>query len=289
MTTQKNILITGSSRGIGFLTAKELLRRGHRVTATMRDPNGRNSDPSRELVEFANEWNGDLKIAELDVTDDKSVANVIQEIDRGDPIDVLLNNVGVMPVGVTEAFTPTQLQEMFDVNFLSIARTIRATLPHMRARKSGLIISMSSSAGRVAIPYFGVYCATKWAMEAYCESLNYELEGSGVRSILVEPSAHKTDLVGTSPMPVDQECVSSYGPIAEGGDRILNMFEVTFAENNPINNAQNVADKLAELIDMKEPPLRTAVGADMGVQSINDAAQPFQGALIQSLKSVYAA
>lgn len=94
-----------------------------------------------------------------------------------------------MPVGLTEGFTMEQAKDLFDVNVYGVMHLTRAVLPAMRARKSGLVISLSSVAGRFGMPFFGLYCASKWAMEAYCESLHYELEPFGVESVLVEPVA----------------------------------------------------------------------------------------------------
>lgn len=288
MSKKKNILITGSSRGIGFLTAKELLSRGHRVIATMRDPMGRNLEASNALVALEKELGARLEIVELDVTKDHSIEQILPALNQEKDIDVLINNVGVMPVGVTEAFSVRQLQEFFDVNFFSVVRTSRALLPFMRQRNTGLIINLSSTAGRLAYPYFGVYCATKWAMEAYTEAMDCELEGSGVRSILVQPSGHNTDLVSTSPGPDDTVCVDSYGARSNGGEHLLGMFKSMFEDNEPINDPQNVAEKLADLVEMKQPPLRTTLGIDQGVQEINDAVLPFQNAIIDLLKPVYA-
>ncbi len=290
MSARKKILITGASRGIGRLTVEALLEEGHGVVATMRDPAGRNADVVNDFQELAQGNSGSLTVLEMDVTDDASVSSAIREAEAGGPIDVLINNAGAMPVGVTEGYTVDQVKGLFDLNLYSIVRTSRAILPGMRARGEGLIINLSSSAGRLSIPYFGLYCASKWAMEAYVESLGVELAGTGVEAVLVEPSGHKTDLVATSEAPADAAVVAGYGARARGGERLLAMFNETFAAGEAINDAGNVARVIADLIDQPSPrPVRTAVGEDMGVAAINAATQPIQNGLVEALRPVFAA
>jgi len=167
-------------------------------------------------------------------------------------------------------------------------RTTRAVLPGMRTRRCGLLVHLSSAAGRLAIPFFGIYCASKWALEAYAESLHYELEAFNIDSILVEPSGHATELVDTAPAPDDSHRAVEYGEFAGGRDRLLGMFRDMFAQGDAITDAQNVADKIVELVEMERPrPIRTQVGADMGVAAVNTCAAPIQVQLIEGLKPVY--
>lgn len=289
MTTRKTVLITGASRGIGLVTARTLLEDGYHVFAGMRAPETRNLKAAAELKHLAAHSTGKLTILDLDVTSDESVERAIAIALSNGPIDVLVNNAGVMPVGVTEAFTLTQLKDLFDVNVYGIARTSRAVLPSMRQRKSGLIINLSSAAGRLSLPFFGIYCSSKWAMESYTETLNLELEGSGVEAVIIQPSAHRTDLVATSPSPNDTDRASAYGTMAEGGDRLLGMFQSAFDQNADVNDAGNVATAIQALIEMESPrPVRTVVGEDMGVDAINAAVAPFQTGLVEQLKGIYA-
>lgn len=288
MSNLKTVLITGASRGIGLLAAKALAARGHYVYASMRDIKGRNKSAAEKLQAWAGKNKLSLEPIELDVTDDQSVNTAISKIEAQRPLDVLVNNAGAMPTGLTEAYTLEQAQQNFDVNMFGIMRTSRSALPHMRARKSGLLISLSSAAGRFAMPFFGIYCASKWAMEAYCEALHYELEPFGIESVIIEPSGHGTDLVKTSPAPADKKCVEAYGPMAGGRESLLGMFQDMFDLGDPGTDANNVATKIVELVEATSArPIRTQVGHDMGVSAVNDAVAPIQAELIKGLKPVY--
>ncbi|GAB1260184.1 SDR family oxidoreductase [Aurantivibrio plasticivorans] len=284
----KSVIVTGASRGIGELTAKLLATKGHTVYATMRDVKGRNAERAQRLKQWATQSNVNLGVVELDVTSKTSITSAVTTIEENGPIDVLVNNAGIMPVGVTEAFSIEQTKELFDVNMFGLAATSQAVLPSMRNNKSGLIINISSAAGRLAIPYFGIYCASKWAMEAYSESLNYELAPFNIQSVLVEPSGHATELVNNAPSPSIDSTIEQYGPHANGREKLLGMFTDLFEQGNADNDAQNVADRICDLIEMEGPrPIRTQVGDDMGVAAINDATAPVQAGLIEQLAQVY--
>ena len=289
VSSPKSVVITGASRGIGLLTAKSLLSQGYHVFAGMRAPETRNKKAADELTALDNTNAGKLTILDLDVTSDESVERAITTALSYGPLDALVNNAGVMPVGITEAFTMTQIKDLFEVNVYGVARTARAALPAMRKQGSGVIINISSAAGRLSLPFFGIYCSSKWAMESYVETLNLELEGTGVEAVIVQPSAHRTELVASSPAPNVTDRASAYGAMSQGGDRMLGMFQSAFDQNAEINDAQNVADAIQRLIEQDGPrPVRTVVGEDMGVDGINQAVAPFQNGLIDQLKGVYA-
>jgi len=207
----KTVLVTGASRGIGWLTAKTLATKGFIVIAAMRETEGRNSESAIELRNWALQHGFNIDIVQMDVTREDEVNQVIGQITNKHNIDIVVNNAGAMPVGITEGFSLQQMRAHFDVNFFGAVSVTRAVLPQMRNRRSGLIIHISSSAGRLAIPYFGLYCAGKWALEAYAESSHYELEPYGIESVLVEPSGHSTDLVDTAPKPADTKRIEEYG------------------------------------------------------------------------------
>lgn len=283
MNNCKNTLITGASRGIGLLTAKTFAKAGHHVIASMRDIKGHNASIATDLGQWATDQGYSLEVIELDVTSENSVNSAIQSLEQRLNIDVLINNAGIMPCGITEAYTPEQMTACFDVNVVGVARTCRAVLPYMRTRKSGLMIHLSSSSGRLAMPFFGLYCASKWALEALAESMHYELASFGIESIIVEPGGHGTDLIQNPPAPSDADCIASYGEIAKAPANIVDMFKGVFAQGNASTDAQNVADQLTALVDMdSERPIRTTVGHSMGVDQINTSTAPLQAEFIQS-------
>lgn len=287
MFKQKTVLITGASRGIGLLTVKTLGQAGHYVVAAMRDIAGKNKDNAEALREWSKQCSGLIEVIEMDITDERAVNAGIQSLEQRLTIDVLINNAGVMPVGITEAYTPAAVRDCFDTNVIGALHTSRAILPFMRKRKSGLLIHVSSTAGRLAIPYFGVYCASKWALEALVESMHYELESFGIESIIVEPGGHATDLISNPPAADDSNCILSYGAKAEYPHKMIAIFKDMFADENPITNAQNVADEINALIAMTDKrPIRTTVGNDMGLNAINKEVAPIQAELIESLQPV---
>ncbi|MCK5943893.1 MAG: SDR family NAD(P)-dependent oxidoreductase, partial [Planctomycetes bacterium] len=167
----RTIVLTGCSSGFGLLAAERFARNGDRVYATMRDPAGRNAEAAGRLTDLAERERLQLHVVDLDVCSDASVeAAAGQILAAGHPPDVLVNNAGQMFTGVTEAFDAAELARQFDVNVVGPHRMHRAFLPAMRARGSGLCIEISSIAGRLAVPFFGVYHASKWALEGYSQA-----------------------------------------------------------------------------------------------------------------------
>lgn len=289
MSDTKTILITGTSRGIGLLAASSLAQNGHRVYALMRNLEDKNQSVVAKFNSLSAKANGEIIPLELDVTNEEQCKSVINTIASHGNIDALINNAGQMPVGVTEAFSNAQIRECFDVNFHGLINTTNTVLPFMRQLGHGRLIHMSSSAGRVALPFFGVYCASKWAVEAYAESVHYEVESFGIESCIVEPSGHATDLVNTAPRPNNIDRQNQYQHLAKGGDRMLQMFEQSFAKQEPETDAQNVADCLVTLVEQTDKlPLRCQIGSDMGVERINEVVAPVQNQLINQLAPIYA-
>jgi NAD(P)-dependent dehydrogenase (short-subunit alcohol dehydrogenase family) len=171
MDSKQVVLVTGSSTGFGRLMVETLARRGHIVFATMRDPAGRNAANASEIRALAAKESLPLHILELDVTNDASVEQaVLASVEQAGRIDVAINNAGYVLVGLAEAVTTEQAQQIMDTNFFGSVRVNRAVLPYMRRQRSGLLLHISSGAGRVIFPSFGFYSATKFALEALAES-----------------------------------------------------------------------------------------------------------------------
>lgn len=283
--SSKTILITGCSSGFGRLTAETLARQGHCVYAGVRDPDRRNSAAAEELRNLAVAENLDLQLVDLDVTRSESIdAAVGAVIGRQGRIDVLVNNAGVMNVGITEAYTPDQVRRQMDVNFLGPVQLDRAVIPWMRKQKSGLLVHVSSLAGRLVFPYFGIYCASKFALEAVAESYRYELSAQGIDSVIVEPGPFGTALIARSTKPADAERLNEYGDVAQLPGNMLASFE-TFYQSDDAVDPQVVADDIARLVDMPREvrPMRTVSGLDYGVRELNARIDPIQRGLLETL------
>lgn len=268
------VLITGTSTGFGRLISTTLARSGYTVFASMRDITGRNLQNAAELEELARKENLRLHVVEMDVTEDASVARAVdQVIQVAGAIDVVVNNAGTAYFGLVETFTIEQTKALFETNFFGSLRVNRAVLPHMRKRRSGLIIHMSSVAGRLVLPSMGIYCATKFALEAMAETLRYELSQLGVDSITVEPGPYPTAIFGNGVEPADLARAADYGTLAEVPQKVSGTLAAAQT------NSQDVADRIMQLIEMPAGtrPLRTILGMEQ-FQAINDVALQIQTA-----------
>lgn len=280
----KTVLITGSSNGFGYLSALTLARNGFNVWATMRDINGKNKTKKEELENFATKENIAITIAELDVTSDKSTQDLVERIliEEQNGIDVLVNNAGVMYVGITEAYSLEQVQEQFDTNFFGVIRTSKAFLPLLKRSIDGLIINISSLAGRLVFPYFGIYCASKFALEAYSESLKYELKPLGVDVSVIEPGPYPSGLLYSGPKEVDNTALKSYGEMADVPKAMLQNFE-QFYKSDSSPNPQEIPNAILNLIKMQNGnrPIRQAVGIDYNTNDLNNRTSSIQENLIK--------
>ena len=175
---KKTVLITGTSSGFGKMTAKLFAKNGWNVIATMRQP--------REQTDLVD--TNDVLVTRLDVQDRDSIGKAIEAgIARFGRIDALINNAGFGLFGVFEATSREKIQEQFDVNVFGVMDVTRAILPHFRKNKGGLIINVSSGAGIFALPMISLYCASKFALEGFSESLSYELASQNIVVKIVEP------------------------------------------------------------------------------------------------------
>lgn len=278
----KHILITGCSSGFGFDAAKHLAGKGHHVIATMRSVNGKNQEKATALRQFATENQLRIDVVELDVTSDESVSSAVNPLPE---VDVVINNAGSGFGGPVEAFTSQQILDQLDLNVVGTVRVAKAVLPKMRKQGSGLIIQVSSTAGRAAFPGFGVYHASKWGLEGISEAMRYELAPLGIDVVLVEPGPFSTNFFGNMIQSEDAEVAAAYthvGEFSEGfGKQVTAMFEDENAPTDPM-----IVVKLFEtLIDMPagRRPLRTIAGLDFGFQALNDAVEPIRKAGLEGM------
>jgi NAD(P)-dependent dehydrogenase (short-subunit alcohol dehydrogenase family) len=216
MNSKQVVLITGSSTGFGRLFADTLARKGHTVFATMRDPGGRNAKNASEIRVLAEKDSLPIYVLELDVTDDASVERAVDAVvAKAGRIDVAINNAGYYVSGLAEATTTEQAQRLMDTNFFGTVRVNRAVLPHMRRQRSGVVMHISSGAGRVVLPSGGFYCASKFALEALAESYHYELAALGIESVIVEPGPYETPVFGNTATAADEARTNTYGTVKE--------------------------------------------------------------------------
>jgi NAD(P)-dependent dehydrogenase (short-subunit alcohol dehydrogenase family) len=276
----KTILITGASSGFGRLTAETLAKSGHYVFAGFRTMDGKKVQVAEEFQK------NNIEVLQLDVTDQNSVDLALKrllEISMGE-LDVVINNAGMASAGISESFTPEQVRDLFEVNVFGVQRVIRATLPVLRAKRSGLIINVGSILGRVTIPFFGLYGASKYAVEALSDSYRYELSQLGVDVVLVQPSAYPTNMYAAAQQPADGATVTAYGEVAEIPGKILQTFGTLFqGENGP--NPQDVATAIDKLVSTPAGarPDRVVVGLPFGSDAVNAAVAPIQSGLMDNL------
>ena len=184
------VLVTGSSRGIGFATALAFARAGYQVAATMRDP-----VRAPELARAAAAEQLPIRVSAMDVDDDASVATgVARIIAELGTIDVLVNNAGIERTGSVEELSLAEARAVMETNYFGALRCIQAVLPAMRQRRSGCIVNVASVAGRIAISPLGAYCASKFALEALSEALAQEVKGLNIRVAIVEPGIIDTPM-----------------------------------------------------------------------------------------------
>jgi NAD(P)-dependent dehydrogenase (short-subunit alcohol dehydrogenase family) len=278
----ENIIITGSSNGFGLKAAKDFADKGNKVFATMRNPGGKNAGAKAELESYST----NIKVVDMDVTNDASVKEAMSTIlaEAGN-IDILINNAGIMYLGITEAFSVEQAKFQMETNYFGAIRVMQAILPSMRKAGSGLIINTSSLVGRMSPPFFGTYTATKHALEGYSQALRYEVSPFGVDIVLVEPGAFGTGLLASGQAPAHSEVLETYGELAgvpaAMGENFAQMLQ---SENAP--DPQWVVDAYLKLAEMPtgKRPTRTVVGITWGVDEINELTQSIQDRVLNEMQ-----
>lgn len=278
----KNIIITGSSNGFGLKAAKDFADKGNKVYATMRNPKGKNAHAKADLESHST----NIKVVDMDVSNEASVKEAMTTIlAEAGSVDVLINNAGIMYIGITEAFSIEQARFQMETNYFGAIRTIQAVLPSMRSKGSGLIINTSSLVGRMSPPFFGTYSATKHALEGYSQALRYEVSPFGIDVVMVEPGPFGTGLLASGQAPAHNEVLETYGELAgvpnEMGESFAQMLQSKDAPD-----PQWVVDaylKLAEL-PFGSRPTRTVVGITWGVDEINQLTQPIQDRVLKEMQ-----
>lgn len=275
----KTILVTGASSGFGRLICETLAGSGHIVFASMRETSGKNKDHANTLRDRG------MKVIDLDVTKTASVESAVAEIvTTHGHVDVLVNNAGVASAGVSEAFSDEQVANLFDVNVLGLHRVTRAVLPSMRKNGDGLVINIGSILGRVTFPFFGIYGASKFAVEAMSDSYRYELSQLGVDVCLVQPSAYPTQMYASAAQPLDQSTVDAYGEIGKIPAAMFDQF-MTMLSGADAPNPQDIADAVSDLVAQPSGgrAARVVVGTSFGADAVNAATAPIQAETVKAL------
>jgi len=244
------ILITGSSTGIGMATAVYLAGKGHRVYASMRNP-----DRADDQLHAAAANGGALEIIALDVTDEQSVKKAVaQVLEREGRIDVLVNNAGIAPLGPLEEVDDATVHSVFDTNVFGLLRCVRAVLPAMRQQRSGTIVNIGSVAGSIAMCCSGVYAASKFALEGLSEALAQEVKPFGIHVALVKPGFIVTPIIGKALDALPEPERSAY----PGSVRVSNaLFQSATRTGSPPEMA---AATIEEAINDHSSRLRYPVG-----------------------------
>ena len=239
------ILITGTSKGIGYDAALLLARAGHEVVASMRNPG------AYDLEKVAREAKLPVTVLPLDVDDDASVAALFKKL--GDSIEVLINNAGIYSINAVEDESLDQFRRVMETNYFGAVRCVKQVLPAMRKRGSGCIINVASIAGRVAFSATSAYAASKFALEAFTESLAQEVAAHGIKVALVEPG------IIDSPMATTNLPQYNVNTIYPHGRRISAFFT---NPAKPVASPTLVGEMMRYVIESDDPRLRFPVGPD---------------------------
>ena len=247
----KVALVTGSATGIGYEIAIHLAKNGFRTYASMR-----NLQKANGIREIAKNENLPLSVIQLDVIDDititKAIDTIIKESGR---IDILVNNAGYGLVGSIEDMSVEEFKAQYETNVFGVFRVTKAVLPYMRKQHSGSIINISSIAGRIALPLYSAYVSTKFALEGLSESMAYELEPFGIRVVIIEPGAIKSNFRREQAAKGSSEN-SPYSSMMQSPSKAIE--KMLKDRLNP----EEVAKTIVQAIENSKPKLRYIVGKD---------------------------
>jgi NAD(P)-dependent dehydrogenase (short-subunit alcohol dehydrogenase family) len=253
---KKVAVVTGSSSGIGLETSLLLARNGFYTFATMR-----NLDKSKAISNLKEKLS--LEILQLDVNDDESVKETIQKIiNEQERIDVLVNNAGFGLVGPFEELSVEEFKEQFETNVFGVIRVTQAVLPIMRRQRNGIIVNISSIAGKIGFPLTSAYVSSKFALEGVSESMAYEIEEFGIKVILIEPGVIKTNFNNNIKIgkKVTNDSNSPYGEMTQ---KRISRFKPRFESGTPpIEVAKVILKTITSAENQSSSVLRYLVGDD---------------------------
>lgn len=239
--------ITGTSSGIGKHVTELLLKKGDRVAATLRNP--------RDLDELAAQYPDHLWVRQLDVSDTKAVRRVMDEAFAAlGRIDVVLSNAGQNVMGAAEEYTDEQMLQIINVNMIGSIQIARAALPHLRKQGGGRLLQISSFGGQVGLPAISVYCASKWGIEGFYESLQTEVSPLGIGVTIIEPGTNNTN------MPVNGQLAPSIA--AYDSTPVAYMRGLAGKPMDWPSDVMKTAQAIIDSAEMTPAPLRLTLGPD---------------------------
>jgi NAD(P)-dependent dehydrogenase (short-subunit alcohol dehydrogenase family) len=249
MGEKKVWFVTGAGRGLGVDIARAALAAGHAVVATGRNP---------EKVSAAVGDRDDLLAVKLDVTDPADAETAVAAaVDRFGRIDVLVNNAGNFNAGFFEELSPQEFRAQIETTFFGPVNVTRAALPVMRAQRSGLVVTISSTAGLEGGEFTSAYAASKFGVEGWMESLAPEVAPFGIRTMLVEPGFFRTELLTPESTKYAESSIADY---AERTEQTVTAWKSMNGQQG--GDPAKLADALVQLAAQDQPPLRFPAGAD---------------------------
>jgi NAD(P)-dependent dehydrogenase (short-subunit alcohol dehydrogenase family) len=254
------IVISGASSGFGALTARALADAGHNVYAGMRNTTSRNADAVTQLSRYAASRHVELKPVEMDVSSKESVdAAITSIVEEQGRLDVVVHNAGHMVTGPAEAFTPEEVDDIYDTNVLGTQRVNRAALPHLRTQGSGLLVWVSSTSVKGGTPpYLGPYFAAKAAMDSLAVTYAAELARFGIDTTIIVPGSytHGTNHFAHAGHAADADIVAAYDVHYQG---LLTDVAKRLADLAPADaDTGEVAAAIVSAVD--SPPGKRPVG-----------------------------
>ena len=247
MNSQKIWLVTGASKGLGLSLVQKLLNNGYKVAATSRNLKDLNAETA------------DFLPLQVDLLNEQSIAKAVATtLTKFGKIDILVNNAGYGQIGTLEELSDAEARANFDVNVFGSLNVIRATMPHLREQKSGAIFNISSVGGFTGnFPGWGVYCATKFAVAGFTESLSAEAKEFGVSATVVYPGYFRTSFLKEGSLTLPKNPIAEYT-----GARELEAAHVNQIDNNQAGDPDKAAMVLIEIAERKERPLHLFLGQD---------------------------
>jgi NAD(P)-dependent dehydrogenase (short-subunit alcohol dehydrogenase family) len=243
--------VTGASKGLGLSLVQQLLSKGYCVAATSRN--------KAELIEAVGNTDHHFLPLAVDINSEVSVQKAIDEtVNLFGQIDVVVNNAGYGLAGSLEELTDAEARKNFDVNVFGTLNVIRKVMPYLRAQQSGHIINVSSIAGFIGtFPGFGIYCATKFAVDGLTEALSTEIKSFGIHATIVAPGYFRTQFLSAGSLNVPENPIEAYKEVRES-----QAFHQNIMDGNQLGDPEKAALAMIQVAESKNPPLHLFLGSD---------------------------